>query len=167
MKLYDEEELRIKNEKNKKMKNLILIGIVCSIVLIVLTMGAIYYLIQNPNKITITFNGKENETIENMVITKTDDNGGTIVYFPIREIASIFGYNSGNGDYGRNVESLENCFIESEKEVAIFTDISNIIYKIDKTKKDNTSVSDYKYDEIQINNFVIKENNALYVDIEG
>ena len=51
MKLYDEEELRIKNEKTKKTKNLILVSIILSVVLIVLLMGVIYYLIYNPNKI--------------------------------------------------------------------------------------------------------------------
>ena len=167
MKLYDEEELRIKNEKSKKMKNLILVSIIFTIVLIVLLMGGIYYLIYNPNKITVIYNKAENEKIENMIITKTDEKGQTIVYFPIRQIASIFGYNSGNGDYGRNVESLENCYVESEKEVAIFTEDSNIIYKIDKTIQENNDNSDYKYEEIKINNFIIKENSLLYIDTEG
>lgn len=165
MKLYDEEELRIKNEKSKKMKNLILVSIILTVVLIVLLMGAIYYLIYNPNKITINVNGKENEKIEEMIITKTADDGSTIVYFPIRKISSEFGYSSNNGDYGRNVENTENCYIESENEVAIFTEDSNIIYKIDKTVQRNSS--EYEYEEIKIDNFVIKENDVLYVDTEG
>ncbi len=167
MKLYDEEELRKKNEKNKKMKNFILISIICTIVLIVLLMMGIYYLIQNPNKITIMYNGKENEKMENMIMTKSDYNEETIVYFPIRQVASLMGYNSGNGDYGKNVESLDNCYIESEKEVAIFSVDSNLIYKIDKTKKDNNPESDYKYEEVKIDNKIIKDDNLLYIDIEG
>lgn len=165
MKLYDEEELRIKNEKSKKMKNLILVSIILTVVLIVLLMGVIYYLIYNPNKITINVNGKENEKIEEMIITKTSDDGNTIVYFPIRKISGEFGYSSNNGDYGRNVENVENCYVESEKEVAIFTEDSNIIYKIDKTTQRN--LSEYEYEEIKIDNFVIKENDILYVDTEG
>lgn len=165
MKLYDEEELRIKNEKSKKMKNLILVSIILTVVLIVLLMGAIYYLIYNPNKITINVNGKENEKIESMLLTKNSDDGSTIIYFPIRQIASEFGYNSNNGDYDRNVENTGNCYIESENEVTIFTEDSNIIYKIDKTIQNNNN--DYEYEEIIIDNFVIKENDVLYVDTEG
>ncbi len=167
MKLYDEEELRKKNEKSKKMKNLILVSIIFTIILIVLLMIGIYYLIQNPNKITVMYNGKENEKMENMIMTKSDYNEETIVYFPIRQVASLMGYNSGNGDYGKNVESLDNCYIESEKEVAIFSVDSNVIYKIDKTKKDNNPESDYKYEEVKIDNKIIKDNNLLYIDIEG
>ena len=163
MKLYDEEELRIKNEKTKKTKNLILVSIILTVVLIVLLMGVIYYLIYNPNKITIRVNGSEDENIEEMLITKNTYDGKTIIYFPIRNIASKFGYKSNNGDYGRNVENSENCYIESENEVAIFTENSNTIYKIDKTIERNED----NYEEITIDNVVIKENGVLYVDIEG
>ena len=165
MKLYDEEELRLKNEKSKKTKNLILISIILIAVLIVLLMGVIYYLIYNPNKITIRVNGGEDEDIEQMIITKNTYDGKPIVYFPIRQIASKFGYSSNNGDYGRNVENTENCYIESENEVAIFTEDSNTIYKIDKTIAKNEA--NYKYEEITIENSIIKENDVLYADIEG
>jgi len=166
MKLYDEEELRKKNEKSKKIKNLILVSIIFTVVLIVLIIGAIYYLIYNPNKITINLNGKENEKIENIIITRTaDDDGSTLVYFPIRQFASQFGYNSNNGDYGTNVENIDNCYIESENEVAIFTENSNVIYKIDKTAQNNSG--DTEYEEVHVDYPVIRENDVLYVDTEG
>ena len=165
MKLYDEEELRKKNEKSKKMKNLILVSIILTVVLIVLLMGVIYYLIYNPNKITILINSEEDEKIEEMIITRESYDGSTIVYFPIRNIASKFGYTSSNGDYGRNVENTENCYIESENEVAIFTEDSNVIYKIDKTTQ--TNKEDYEYEEVKLENPVIKEQDVLYVDIYG
>lgn len=167
MKLYDEEELRMKNEKSKRLKNIILVSIICTVVLIVLLMGGIYYLIYNPNKITIIYNGKENETIENMIITKNDENGNEVVYFPIRKISSIFGYNSGDGDYGRNVEGTDNCFVESENEVAIFTVNSNIIYRIDKNTQKENDGNNYKYEEIKLQRFIIKNEDMLYVDLEG
>ena len=165
MKLYDEEELRKKNEKNRKMRNLILVSIIFTVLLIILLMGVIYYLIYNPDRITISLNGNENAQIEQMIITKNDDDGNTIVYYPIREISSIFGYNSNDGDYGRNVENTEDCYIESENEVAIFKENSNLIYKIDKTI--NNADTDYKYEEVKIGNLVIKEKDKLYVDTEG
>lgn len=165
MKLYDEEELRKKNEKSKKMKNLILVSIIITVVLIVLLMGVIYYLIYNPNKITVQIDGSEDEKVEEMLITKNDYDGNTIVYFPIRKIASEFGYSSNNGDNGGNVENTENCYIESENEIAIFTENSKTIYKIDKTIQ--RSEDDYEYEEIKLENPIIKENDILYVDIEG
>lgn len=165
MKLYDEEELRKKNEKSKKIKNLILISIIFTVILIVLIIGLIYYIVYNPNKITIYLNGKESETLENMIITKIADDGSTICYFPIREAASLFEYNSNNGDYGANVENTENCYIESENEVAIFTQDSNIIYKIDKTTERNNI--DSEYEEVIVDNPIISENDILYADTEG
>ena len=165
MKLYDEEELRKKNEKSKKIKNLILVSIIFTVILIVLIIGLIYYIVYNPNKITIYLNGKESETLENMIITKIADDGSTICYFPIREAASLFEYNSNNGDYGANVENTENCYIESENEVAIFTQDSNIIYKIDKTTERNNI--DSEYEEVIVDNPIISENDILYADTEG
>ena len=43
MKLYDEEELRRKNEKSNKVRKLIIIGMFTTLVLIVALMGIIYY----------------------------------------------------------------------------------------------------------------------------
>lgn len=163
MNLYDEEELRKKNEKNKKIKNLILVSIIFTVVLIALLIGVIYYLISNPNKITVLVNGNEDEQIENIIITKKTNEGNTIIYYPIRELASKFKFNSYDGDYSVNVENSTNCYIESEDEVAIFTQDSNILYKVDKTEADG----ELEYKEIRIDNPIIKENDALYVDTEG
>ena len=167
MKLYDEEELRIKNERSKRMKNIFLVSIIVTILLIVLLMGVIYYLIQNPNNVTIIYRKEENAEIEEMILMKTDDNGETVIYFPIRKMAELFKLSSGDGDYGKNVENTENCFVESENEIIIFTENSNIIYKRDKTGQLNDYNSDNQYEEIKIDNFVIKEDNKLYIDTEG
>ena len=107
-------------------------------------MGGIYYLVNNPNKITIIFNGKESEKIENMIITKQDNEGGTMIYFPIRQIANEFGYSSNNGDSEENFENTENCYIDSEDEIAIFTENSNVIYKKYKAAQENGANSDYE-----------------------
>ena len=165
MKLYDEEELRKKNEKSKKMKNIILVSIIFTVILIALLIGVIYFLIYNPNKITIIVDDIENENLENMIITKTSDDGNITVYFPIRKVASEFEYQSNDGDYARKVENTENCYVESENEVVIFTQDTNVIYKIDKTI--NSNYIDSEYEEIYIDNPIIRENEALYIDIEG
>ena len=63
MKLYDEEELRRKNEKSNKIRKLVAIGMFTTLVLIIALMGIIYYLIYNPNKITVYLSGKEDDVI--------------------------------------------------------------------------------------------------------
>lgn len=167
MKLYDEEELRKKNEKSNKIRKLIIIGMFTTLVLIIALMGVIYYLIYNPNKITVYLSEKENETLENSIILiNSEDGKSQIMYFPIRKIASIFGYESFDGDYYANVEGNENCYIENEKEVAIFSLDSNTIYKIDKTlQNDNNKESEYE--EYKIENPVKQQNGDLLVDLEG
>ena len=165
MRLYDEEELRTKNYRSKKVKNYILIGIIVTVILIIVLIGAIYYLIYNPNKITIYLDGHEDATLESIFEFRTSEDGTTIIYTPIRTTATKFGYKSNDGEYTTNFEDRDSCYIESENEVAIFSLDSNIIYKINKTTQ--KSDSEYEYEEIKIENPIVRENDALYVDGEG
>lgn len=166
MKLYDEEELRRKNEKSNKIRKLVAIGMFTTLVLIIALMGIIYYLIYNPNKITVYLSGKEDENLEtNLTLIASEDGKSQIVYFPIRKIADKFGYKSYDGDYSVNVEGKENCYIENEKEVAIFSLNSNTIYKIDKTIQNNNQESEYE--EYKIENPIKQQNGELFVDLEG
>ncbi len=166
MKLYDEEELRRKNEKSNKIRKLVVIGMFTTLVLIIALMGIIYYLIYNPNKITVYLSGKEDENLEsNLTLIASEDGKSQIVYFPIRKIADKFGYKSYDGDYSVNVEGKENCYIENEKEVAIFSLNSNTIYKIDKTIQNNNQESEYE--EYKIENPIKQQNGELFVDLEG
>ena len=166
MKLYDEEELRRKNEKSNKIRKLVVIGMFTTLVLIIALMGIIYYLIYNPNKITVYLSGKEDENLEsNLTLIASEDGKSQIVYFPIRKIADKFGYKSYDGDYSVNVEGKENCYIENEKEVAIFSLNSNTIYKIDKTIQNNNQESEYE--EYKIENPIKQQNGELVVDLEG
>ena len=75
MKLYDEEELRRKNEKSNKIRKLVITGMFMTLVLIIALMGVIYYLIYNPNKITVYLSEKENETLENSIILINSEDG--------------------------------------------------------------------------------------------
>ena len=166
MKLYDEEELRRKNEKSNKIRKLVVIGMFTTLVLIIALMGIIYYLIYNPNKITVYLSGKEDENLEtNLTLIASEDGKSQIMYFPIRKIADKFGYKSYDGDYSVNVEGKENCYIENEKEVAIFSLNSNTIYKIDKTIQNNNQESEYE--EYKIENPIKQQNGELFVDLEG
>ena len=166
MKLYDEEELRRKNEKSNKIRKLVVVGMFMTLVLIIALMGIIYYLIYNPNKITVYLSGKEDQTLETeLTLIDSEDGKSKIMYFPIRKIAGTFGYASYKGDYSVNVEDDNTCYIESDKEVAIFSLNSSIIYKIDKTIENNNRENEYE--EYKIENPIIKQNGDLFIDLEG
>ena len=113
MKLYDEEELRRKNEKSNKIRKLVVIGMFTTLVLIIALMGIIYYLIYNPNKITVYLSGKEDENLEsNLTLIASEDGKSQIVYFPIRKIADKFGYKSYDGDYRLFIEANNLAYIK-------------------------------------------------------
>lgn len=171
MKLYDEEELRSQKEKDRKVRRYVLIGIFTSIIAIVALMGIIFYLIYNPNKITIFVDGKESTKLEEMFIYKTADDGSTIIYAPIRATAEWFGYKTNDGEYTTNLEDKDSCYVEikdekgATQEIAIFSLDATTIYKIDLSNKNNTS--EYEYEEIKTENPIIKESDTLYVDAYG
>ena len=166
MVLFDEEEIKRKNEKNRKVKKLIITGIILTMVLIVALMITIFYLIYNPNKITVSLDGGQNTGLENMLITETGDDGSQKIYFPIRQVAKEFGYSSNNGEYTTNLEDKDSCNVESDNEVAIFKLDSNIIYKIAKNNgsSQNTNL-DYEY--VKIDTAIIKKDDVLYASAEG
>ena len=165
MELFDEEEERKKAEKSQKLKRLIIVGIVLTTILIFVLIGVIYYLIYNPNKITILVNGVEDQKIESMIITETSKvDDSTIIYAPIRRIAEYWKYRTNIGEYNTNLQDINSCSIESSDgfEVVIFKLDSKEIYKIYKGK------NGYEESEtIKIENPIIKRNNELYIDRDG
>lgn len=181
VKLYDEEELRMKNEKNKKMKKFVIIGIFASIIIITLLMGTIYYLLRNPNKITIyvydvssdkkSITSSENSKLEKIIHQEPKLDGSKVIYFPIRETGALFGLNTGIGDTTTRTEDKDICNVEIKdeqgniQEIAIFTLDSTTIYKI--TNPNKGSDRDYEYEEIKVENPIIKKDDELYVDIYG
>ncbi len=161
MNLYEIEEQRKQKEKNKKMTRYIVISIVIIVVLIVALMCAIYFLVNNPNRIRVYLDGKETPKIAELLITETKEDGTSSIYAPIRDIASYLNYESSNGAYTTASEDPDSCYIKNKNEIAIFNLNSNIIYKLDRTA-DN---ADYEY--VKIENKVIKKDNKLYVEQEG
>lgn len=166
MRLYDESEIKKKNEKNKKIKMLISTGIVLTIILIIALMVIIFYLVHNPNKITVFLNNKSNVNIESMLIVETADDGNTEMYLPIREISGIFGYESSNGEYTTNLEDKDSCNVKCKDEVAILKLDSNIVYKLLLGDNTNSSIS-AEYEYIKIDTPVVKRNDKLCASLEG
>ena len=170
MTLFDEEEVRRKNAREKKLRKKIIIGIVMSLILIITLMVVIFYLIDNPNKITISLdNGKKyNSTQLQNYFKVTNEEGETKIYSPIRDIAAIFGYTSGTGEYTTNLQDQDSCYVENENEIAIFKLNSNTIYKIDKNTNKGKTSSNYEYEVIKIATPIKKDDkNRLMVESEG
>ena len=170
MNLYDEDEERKKEAKNKRVKKLLAGGIILICLLIIALIIFIEYLIYNPNKITVTNDGKESEQLESMVASETDEDGNITIYFPIRNLAkTLNGYDSGYGEYTTKIEDQNSCYIKSENEVTIFSVDSNIIYKteISDNNSQSSSVTDSGYDEIKIDKPVIKKDGELCIDLDG
>lgn len=135
MNLIDEELEPKKKDNSKKTAKIILIIISILIVAIIGIVIAIVYIQSSTLKLYI--NGNINEKVKDMMITETD---GTI-YFPIKDIATYFGYESYSGEYTDKSEDASKCYVQNENEVANFSLNSNKIYKLD-ISEDNAN---YQY----------------------
>ena len=167
MSLYDEKLEEKNREKRLKAKKIVIFGIIISIVLIIALMIIIYYLIYNPNKITVKVDGRESEKIANILIKEiSPSDDSIIIYAPIRDLASIWGYDSFKGEYETNFEDDNSCYIQSSNQVVVFNANSNIIYKtdIEQAKKQNGG---FDYEQVEIENIVIKKNDKLYLSLDG
>lgn len=137
MNLIDEELEPKKKDNSKKTAKIILIIISILTIAIIGIIISIVYIESSTLKLYI--NGSMNEKVKNMMITEND---GTI-YFPIKEIATYFGYESYSGEYTDKSEDASKCYVQNENEVANFSLNSNKIYKLDITE-DNANY-EYSY----------------------
>lgn len=158
MKLIDEEEYKNSKEKNAKTNKLLIVAIILTIIIIIAITATIIYLVNNPNKITLKLDGKENDNL--LAILDVREEEGKI-YAPIKDIAAFLGYEAFNGDYTTVSESQESCYVKNENEVAIFNLESNVIYKLDLTMED----SNYEY--CYLEEKIFEKDGKLYTDIQG
>lgn len=161
MALFDEEQRKREKKKADRMNRILVSSIILTILIIIGLACIIYYLIANPNKITVNLDGKENVDLESLLETTTLEDGGIEIKAPIKDIASYFGYKAFNGGYTTVSESTDSCYIENDDEVSIFNLDSNIIYKLDLSN----SNSEYEY--CKITNSIFSQDGKLYTDEEG
>ena len=104
--------------------------------------------------LSMSINGT-NIDIEEGLLT-TDDNG--VNYISIQKIAKQVGYNYLTGEYRQYNEDTTNtkCYLESANQVIQFEAGDKKIYKIDPT-------SNLDYEEYELENIILKQNNLLYV----
>ena len=151
-----EESFRNREEiKKKKTTTIILIAIILVVIIIIAIMGYLMYLKSAVMELTI--DGQESEKLKSLLVFEDDG----MVYAPIKEIASYFGYESFNGDYSEKSEQQSKCYVQNENEVANFQLEETKIYKLDLTKNNG----DYEY--VYTKKPVIARNGVLYASIEG
>lgn len=169
MNLMDEEVVDSVKTKNKKIKKVIIISIIILLVLCVFIVGLITYRIYNPTQITTYIDGAKISGFDSILDIQTDENGETQFYIPIRDFATYlnmanedFGYKTYKGDYNPKSEDDKKCHvIREDYEVAIFTEKSKVIYKL------NLSKSNEEYSECNIDKDIFSSNGALYASVDG
>lgn len=167
--LKDEEELKIKTAKNKKVKRIIIILIILLLMLCMTICVLVAYRVYNPTKITTYIDGKVIPDFDKILDFQTDENGKTQIYVPIREFASYlnsanpeFGYRTYKGEYSPKTEEDNKCYtIREEYEVAVYTENSKIIYKMNLQNKSN------EYEETYIDKSVFISDGKLYTSVDG
>ena len=151
--LNEDFEAQKKAKKSKKTTTILLISMIIVFILIIVVLCLIVYI--KGNTLTVTLDGQANADIKEMLVFEED---GT-TYIPIRSIATYLGYRSYNGDYTNRSEEVNQCYIESEQEIATFSLNSNKIYKISPNATD--------YDYFYIDKPIKSIDGKLYTTIDG
>lgn len=150
-----EESFRAKDQKKKDNSKLVMKLILASIMLLILiVIGlfiAIIYIKQS--ELLIYLNGSQNTKIKQLMIEEDNNK----IYFPIKEIATYFGYTSYNGEYSDKSEDTSKCYIQNNNEIANFSLNSNEIYKLNLSDDSN-------YECVNISNPIKSINGILYIE---
>ncbi len=155
MNLLDESFQNKKEDKTRKIAGIILIFIILIIIAIIAIMIYMSYLKKNTLKLQL--NGVANENLKKLLVIEDD---GT-VYFPIKDVASYFGYESYNGEYNNKSEKINQCYVQNKNEIANFELNSNKIYKLDLTA--NNGNYEYYYASKPVKGM----NGILYMSSDG
>lgn len=145
-------EPQIDNEKNKKIMKLILIVVAILALVSIGLIGMIMYMQSTALKISV--DGVAKNFPEGYFVIENNE-----VYVPIKDFAKLVGYEVYNGEYKKNTEDTNKCYIESINEIAMFSLGSNKIYK---TKPGETN-----YENFTIEQPVKNINGKLYISSEG
>ena len=156
MELFDEDFKVNEKTDNKKSTTIILVLIIFLIIMVLVVVGVILYIKQTT--LSVKLNGETSNTIKNMI--EIDENNKQKVYVPIRQVARSLGYNDYNGSYTTKSEETNQCYVECENEVAMFTLGSKTIYKTLTNQE-----ADFEY--FNIDEPVKASNGELYTTIDG
>ncbi|MBR3002048.1 MAG: WG repeat-containing protein [Clostridia bacterium] len=137
MNLIGEQFVPNKPDKTKTTKKIIIALIIIVVIAIIAVM--IGMVLVKQEKMSVKLNGEENAELKSLL--QIDENKK--IHIPIREIASLLGYKSYNGNYLNKSEDTNECYIESNEEVVMFTVGSDKIEKINS----NNQTSTFRIDE--------------------
>ena len=157
MELFDEDLMKNEKTDNKKTTTIIMVIMIFLIIMVLLVAGAMIYIKQTA--LNITINGQTSNNIKNII--SIDENNPNKVYVSIKDFSKVIGgYETHRGSYTLKSEEINECYVECQNEVAMFTLNSNIIYK---TLTDGNL--DFEY--FSIDEPVKSINGELYTTIEG
>lgn len=145
----------LRNEKDKKLSKILLVGIVIVAILIIGIMYAITYIQKNTFRIYV--DGKEVSLAEDTILI--DEQTGKI-HVDIMGIASTLGYDAHKGEFKLYTEDENKCWVESKNETASFYLNSN---KISKVVPNQTK----DYEDYIIEDPIVRKNGKLYCTPEG
>ena len=169
MNLIDEEELNTTSDS--KIKRVIIISIIILVILGAIIVGLIIYKLMNPTSIITLIDGNRVQKFSEILDIQEDENGETQIYIPIREFATYlnsinkeYNYESYKGDYDPKTEDESKCYVIREGfEVAIFTQKTKTIYKLNLQNNNNDS----EYTQVNIDKDIFLSNGNLYASIDG
>ena len=150
-----DQEVKKQEPKGKKIVLFLLILSVFALIMIIVMMMALSG--KEVKELTLSINGA-NTAIEEGLLT-TDDNG--VNYISIQKIAKPIGFNYLTGEYKQYNEDTTNtkCYLESANQVIQFEAGNKRIYKINPT-------SNLDYEEYELSNIILKQNNLLYIALD-
>ena len=169
MNLIDEDELNTTNDR--KIKKAIIISIIILVILGAIIIGLIIYKLMNPTSIITLIDGNRVQNLSEILDVQEDENGETEIYIPIREFATYlnsineeYNYESYKGDYNPKTEDESKCYVIREGfEVAIFTQKTKTIYKLNLQNNNNDS----EYTQVNIDKDIFLSNGNLYASLDG
>ena len=132
MNLVGEQFVPNKPDKSKKLRTIILVLIILLIIGIISVVTILMLL--KEEKMVVTLDGKSNNNLKSILRIEEDNK----IYIPIRDIATLFEYESYNGDYINRSEDTNQCYVETDEEVAAFKVGSDKIEKFDNNTKQVT-----------------------------
>ena len=154
MSLLDQ-EVKKETPKGKKIVLFLLMLSVFALIMVVVMMMALSG--KQTKDLTLSINGTNIAIEEGLLIT--DDNG--VNYISIQKIAKSIGYDYLTGEYKQYNEDTTNtkCYLENGNQVIQFEAGNKKIYKTDST-------SNLDYEEYELKNIMLKQNNLLYIALE-
>lgn len=154
MNLLDQ-EVKKKEPKGKKIVLYLLIFSIIALIFLIIMMVALKG--NKSKEATLSVNGIDMRIDNNLLIA--DQNG--VNYISIQKISKAIGYNYLTGEYKQYNEDITNtkAYVENENQIVQFEAGSNKIYKVILN-------SNLDYEEYNLKNNIIKQNNLLYISLD-